>query len=468
MQKLIEEVKEINEGNDLFGTYQKACAICDFLELDDNKELLSKNNLIAIYGPWGSGKSCLMKTIAQKLNSEKFDVSWFDTWKYEKDKNLAYSLFKYIAKENFWDEIRGKGSEIFQNIYGIFKCFSKGINVNVNAIDLNLREVLDEAEKIDIERHKKIEDEKCFWEKVNEFEKCFSEIKLKDNKRLIVFLDDLDRCESENIINLISAIKQLISINSNIIFIIGIDKKAVTLALKNKYNNDMNKADEYLEKIFSITFDASNSMKNNKLLDYISAITGLDFKGAETIFLLLKYLHFENPRHIKKVLRKYYMIKNYIREKGIEIDNEYAVMFIIYIIILNVFYNDEYLHLLHDDKEKIYEKISLTSRNSDGIVYRSRFNSLDKKCFMLASDIYRFLIVFSSYELEKYDLNALKYSGGAQFEYENWKYLFNKNICMDFIDFVLDDNKRLNFFLLEKTFDYEKVRNYLNIIKDII
>ena len=30
----------------------------------------------------------------------------------------------------------------------------------------------------------------------------------------------------------------------------GIDKKAVTLALQNKYNNDFNKADEYLEKIF--------------------------------------------------------------------------------------------------------------------------------------------------------------------------------------------------------------------------
>ena len=31
MDNLTEEVKEINENNDIFGTYQKAKSICDFL-----------------------------------------------------------------------------------------------------------------------------------------------------------------------------------------------------------------------------------------------------------------------------------------------------------------------------------------------------------------------------------------------------------------------------------------------------
>ena len=46
-----------------FGTYDKAIAICNFLQLENNKKLLEKNNLIAIYGLWGIGKSGLMKTI---------------------------------------------------------------------------------------------------------------------------------------------------------------------------------------------------------------------------------------------------------------------------------------------------------------------------------------------------------------------------------------------------------------------
>ena len=43
MDNLVEEIKEINQENDIFGTYNKAKSICDFLELDSNKEILEKN-----------------------------------------------------------------------------------------------------------------------------------------------------------------------------------------------------------------------------------------------------------------------------------------------------------------------------------------------------------------------------------------------------------------------------------------
>lgn len=124
-------------------------------------------------------------------------------------------------------------------------------------------------------------------------EEAFANITFDNNKKLVVFLDDLDRCESENIITLISAIKLLLSINKNIIFIIGLDKKAVTLALRNKYNNDYNKADEYLEKIFPINIELTNNLQNNQLLNYISNTTNLSIIDSK---LILDF----NARHIKK------------------------------------------------------------------------------------------------------------------------------------------------------------------------
>ena len=44
-ESLIEEIKVLNSGNDMFGTYDKAIAICNFLQLENNKKLLEKNNL---------------------------------------------------------------------------------------------------------------------------------------------------------------------------------------------------------------------------------------------------------------------------------------------------------------------------------------------------------------------------------------------------------------------------------------
>ena len=58
------------------------------------------------------------------MNPKKFNVIWFDTWKYEKDDNLAYSLFKYIGKDSFFNKIKEQGSNVLDNAYGIFKSLS--------------------------------------------------------------------------------------------------------------------------------------------------------------------------------------------------------------------------------------------------------------------------------------------------------------------------------------------------------
>ena len=474
MQDLIEEVKQINEENDIFGTYQKAKSICEFIELESNQELLAKNNLIAIYGTWGTGKSCLMKTICNQLNKNKFDTLWFDTWKYEKDENLAYSLFKYIGKDRFWNELVKSGKNILDNIYGIFKSFSKGVELNLGILNLKLGEALDEAELKDQQINDKIEKQKCLWEKIDEFEEAFKNITFKKNKKLVVFLDDLDRCESENIVTLISAVKLLLSINDNIIFIIGIDKKAVTLALQNKYNNDYNKADEYLEKIFPVNFELSNNIQTQNFLKYISKITDLSIDDSKIILEFFYKIQFCNARHIKKVLRKYYLIKNYIDSTKIDIKNKYIVLIVLYDIILNIFYNDEYKHMLLKDKERIYKEILLISYDKNGFKQEGKFNRYKKSCNVSYTDgtkyeLYKLLIRFSSYKIDNIELKSIKtLEGNAYIEHFNWLGLFKNNICNDFIEILLSDNEFLKNITKENEFDDEKIYNYLKEIDNIL
>lgn len=474
MDNLIEEVKEINEDNDIFGTYQKAKSICDFLELDTNKEILEKNNLIAIYGSWGSGKSCLMKTIYNNLNREKFDVIWFNTWKYEKDDNLAYSLFKYIGKENYWDKIIEQGSNFLNNAYGIFKSLAKGVEVNLGILNVKPGEMLDEAEKQDKIIKDNINEQKCLWEKVAEFENEFENIKFKDNKRLVVFLDDLDRCESENIITLISAIKLLLSINKSIIFIIGVDKKAVTLALENKYNNDYNKADEYLEKIFSITFELINNIQIKNFIKYINEIIGLDENNAQLILNFFEAIHFTNARHIKKVLRKYYLMKNYLNNKGIDINDVHNILLILYIVILNMYHSDEYKYIIRKDKEKTYENIIYFYYDRNGMKKQGRFVGYKKICNKKYKNGEQYnltglLIRFSSYKIINNEISIDIYGGEIHTDLENWLGAFEENnICNEFIKFIVSNSGNFKNLMKNYEFDDDKVMNLLNIVNDII
>jgi len=365
MVDLIEEMKYIESADDIYGTYDKAKCICEYLELESNRELLQKNNIIAIYGPWGSGKSCLMKNIEKDIDRDKFETVWFDTWKYEKDDNLAYSLFKFIGKDRFLTKLKKEGMFTLKNAFGILASISKGVEINMgNYGTFKPGEAVKEAQEQQEKLNQSEEEKLCLWEKMKEFEDEFYKLSF-NKKRLVVFLDDLDRCESENIISLISSTKLLLSKNPNIIFVIGIDREAVTLALQNKYHNDYNKADEYLEKIFTINFEVANKIKNENFKNYIKEVTGLDDTGSELIINYFRSLKFNNPRHIKKVLRKYYSIKNYLSENQIKTDDVSVVILCLYFIILNNFQRDEYKSLFIENRKKIYKNVVIHRKKND-------------------------------------------------------------------------------------------------------
>ena len=474
-ESLIEEIKVLNRENDMFGTYDKAIAICNFLNLEDSKQLLEKNNLIAIYGPWGIGKSCLMKTIQSNLPENKFETVWFDTWKYEKDDNLPYSLLKFMTKDKKTSKLKENGKNIQEIGYSILKSMAKGIDVNLGIINIKPGEAIDEVQKLDEERVKNIKDNKCLWEKIDEFEKEYSKMTF-NNKKLVVFLDDLDRCESENIINLISSIKLLLSVNKNIIFIIGIDKKAVTLALQNKYNNDFNKADEYLEKIFPINFSISNNINVENFEDSIVKIMNISHEDSKKIVDFFDSIDFSNSRHIKKVLRKYISIKEYLIRKNIDLSNIYNIILVLYFIIIHIFHNDEYKYLLLENKETVYNKILLINydRNT-GRKLENQFEQYNKKeCNVNYNngkkyEIFKLLTRFSSYKLKIKELKAAKYlEGGASIEYYNWLGLFDDSICKNFIQFIMSDTNFLDMLFENGTYNDERVYNIINEINNII
>ena len=474
-KSLIEEIKVLNKENDMFGTYEKAISICDFLQLENNKELLEKNNLIAIYGSWGIGKSCLMKTIQSNLPQNKFETIWFNTWKYEKDDNLSYSLLKFITKDKSINKIKKDGKAILETGYSILKSMARGIDINLGIINIKPGEAIDEVQKLDEERIKDIESSKCLWEKMDEFEEEYSKLTF-NNKKIVVFLDDLDRCESENIINLISSIKLLLSVNKNIIFIIGIDKEAVTLALQNKYNNDFNKADEYLEKIFPINFSMNNNINVENFEDGIVKIMNINHEDSKKIVDFLNSIAFCNSRHVKKILRKYISIKEYLIKKDINLNNIYNIILVLYFIIIHIFHNDEYKYLLLKNKEKVYSKILFISyEKNTGTKLEKEFEQYNnKKCNINSRigkeyEIFKLLVRFSSYKLTRKELKARQYIGGeANIDYYNWLGLFDDSICKNFIQFIMSDPNFLDMLFENGTYNDERVCKIINEINNII
>lgn len=95
MDSIIEEPILLTMNNDFLGTLKKAEAITNFIE--HNEKLLNTNNMIALYGEWGSGKSSILKTIEDKLNKERYETIWIDMWQEESDyTNLNIKILNKI------------------------------------------------------------------------------------------------------------------------------------------------------------------------------------------------------------------------------------------------------------------------------------------------------------------------------------------------------------------------------------
>lgn len=187
-------------------------------------------------------------------------------------------------------------------------------------------------------------------------------------------------------------------------------------------------------------------------------------------------IEFYNSRHIKKVLRKYISIKEYLIEKDIDLSNIYNIILVLYFIIIHIFHNDEYKYLLLENKESVYNEILLIDYDKNtGRKIENQFGQYDNKsCNVNYSngkkyEIFKFLVRFSSYKIKEKDLKARKYNGEeAYIDYYNWFGLFEDSICKNLIQFIMCDTNFLDMLFENGTYNDERVYNMIKEINNII
>lgn len=358
MSKLLNNlpVEDLTEENDYLGIIDKGQIIKTFVE--SNTDEFKDIKMFALYGEWGSGKSTLMKYLQKELKGT-FNTFFFEAWEFESDSNLSLSLLEFLIK-NSDDSTEQALGEIYKTASKLFKGFVKSTKVT---FPMGITNITVDGSKV-LEANKK--KTKSFLELKDDFKTKFrkwedNKTPQKSNEFNIIFIDDLDRCEPENVLNLLSALKLFFTYGEKTIFFCGIDKKAVKEAVKTKYG-EVVKANEYLEKIFDISFSMPEYDDLLKLVSqfFDSREVG-SVKGAlnENISNFFKALNFTNPRRVKKVLNKYSIIQSLSYELGEEHKYSHIIPNIITKESGNYFETILTLHLiiLHEFFPKLFEKL---------------------------------------------------------------------------------------------------------------
>ncbi|SHH48626.1 KAP family P-loop NTPase fold protein [Clostridium intestinale] len=364
---------ELDEVNDLFGTYYKAKSILNVL--DNTNNYLENNNIIALYGAWGSGKTTVMDYISK--NTKKYKCIKFEAWRYENDVELALSLFEAIVNEiekevrdfnKFIKEVKLSAKTLF--------CFGKNMILNTEINVFGVKIPIGKSGKDTINEMGDSVKKTSYYSAVNKFNSTFKKL-LEDyskklNKRIIIFIDDLDRCEPSKVLDLLSAIKHFFSESKDVVYFCAIDKNSVNQSINVRYKNVIT-AEEYLEKIFDISFSMPEECYLYPIVrDFYVRMYKEDEVNESEVKLVnnfLKHINFTNPRKIKKVFNKYIMLNDLydsMSEAGSDISflynmsrkDVFNVIMILYIIILFEFYREIFNDLL-EYKTKFSMKIDM-------------------------------------------------------------------------------------------------------------
>lgn len=340
MKFITDEDKDLNE-NDLLQTKPYA---------DSLKKIIMDAPTpfnIGLYGEWGSGKSSIIKTVQNDLKEEqpqKIKFVVYDAWKYANDS------FRRMFLKTLQQQLRFDGTEFFNSFYqnetrdetiepklnlkyflGILlisviliicslliskdsntAIFTLQTSVALIAIFVAFFKNAFTDHKITISKPMIFAPEQFeeafnnmmsqILKKYNIFELAREYVRnnhcVKDIDKLVIVVDNIDRCDKKTAYELLTNIKNFVGTKEGIIFLIPVDDEALKRHIQEYNKENTKEADEFLRKFFNVTLKIKHFQSRDLFMfaNDINTKYELDFK-PDTINIIAKE-YASNPRRI--------------------------------------------------------------------------------------------------------------------------------------------------------------------------
>lgn len=222
---------------------------------------------VAVQGSWGTGKTSAMLQIKRKLDdpSSRIKTIFFNTWQYSQfdlGENLAISMLKVIA-DGMTQGTTGEEAKKFAPFLSSIRKMGKlyAINLIPAAAELVgggiagtvVRAAV--ATGTDMVSQGQEPEELDGVAVLSSLREEFAAAVKESGRRLVVFIDDLDRLAPGRAIEVMEAIKVFLDV-PDCVFVLAIDFDVVKMGVQEKYGKDVSerKARSFFDKIIQVPF----------------------------------------------------------------------------------------------------------------------------------------------------------------------------------------------------------------------
>ena len=292
----------VKKGQESLGLGEYAEALTEFIRGCDTPLT------IALQGDWGSGKTSLMNLIQEALDDETHLTVWFNTWQYSQfnmDNTLALSMMSKLSDSLATDEENGKGQALKRNLVAISRAVAIGGASLIGHADM-LKEVLNEAQS-GTRAQNDDTDSAIGLESIKTGLADIVASRIDSGvKKVVVFIDDLDRLVPERAVELLETMKVFLDID-HCVFVIACDYAVVSSGLKSKFGvaEGELKGKSFFDKIIQVPFKMPiRSYQVNEYIQKLLQQIGVDcVKGDSAKYSdLVEWSVGFNPRTMKRLL----------------------------------------------------------------------------------------------------------------------------------------------------------------------
>jgi hypothetical protein len=199
---------------------------------------------VGIFGSWGSGKTTLMQAIARELRPHAQIVQVeFNAWRYEREEHLIIPLLdnlrEALAK---WSRDHADRPEA-----PIARRAASAVGRAARALFMGLTvsaKVPFVAEaSLDLARVAEGFDEQAAEEPTSFYHTSFRSLEraiadfVADERRIVVFIDDLDRCLPASALEVLESMKLFFDL-PGFVFVVGLDQAVIERSIEFKYGED--------------------------------------------------------------------------------------------------------------------------------------------------------------------------------------------------------------------------------------
>ena len=290
---------------------------------------------IGVFGQWGQGKTSMLRQIKHALDESQNEpnkskkarqpiiTAWFNPWQFTKEDHIIIPFFHTLVSyfEEYQESLKypsanfaGKLKAFFEELVHVPVALAYGFEMNIK-IPLLLetkfrpKEAIEESRRFWKKKKNTISEtdkllkdyQSRYYRLITRLEKASKELGLK----IVVFIDDLDRCLPEKAIELLEGIKVLLDI-PGFVFVIGVARDVIERGIRVRYHElyrDFPKQEifleqDYLDKIIQFPFNLP--APDTQLLHELVGNFLKDVPQVEPYLPIIHKALGNNPRCLKR------------------------------------------------------------------------------------------------------------------------------------------------------------------------